>query len=288
MNPKISVVINTFNEERNIRNCLECLKWADEIVVVDMHSDDRTAEIAREYTDKVFMHERLGFADPARQFALEKATGDWVFSVDADELVPLKLRDALLGIARADLYDVVMVSFQYYFFGCKAAGNGWGAAQTWVPRFFKKGSLTYASAVHDFTRISNNARVHRLMDPECAIIHLHCLGVERFLDKVNLYTTIEARQSFAAGKRLSVPRLLFDVAKEFARRFVWKKGYRDGFMGLAMAMMMVSYRFSSALKLYVLRRYGVEDAEASIQRDYEALAARIAADYSEKNEVEVA
>ena len=88
-NVEISILIHTLNEERNIRNCLETVKWADEIIIIDMYSDDRTVEITKEYTDKIFYHERMGYADPARQFGLEKATHEWVLQVDADELVPL-------------------------------------------------------------------------------------------------------------------------------------------------------------------------------------------------------
>ena len=65
-NVEISILIHTLNEERNIRNCLETVKWADEIIIIDMYSDDKTVEIAKEYTDKIFYHERMGYADPAR------------------------------------------------------------------------------------------------------------------------------------------------------------------------------------------------------------------------------
>ncbi len=90
---KISVLINTFNEERNIKNCLESVSWADEIIIVDMYSDDKTVDIAKNYTDKIYYFERMGYADPARQFALKKATHEWVLIVDADEMVPLELRE---------------------------------------------------------------------------------------------------------------------------------------------------------------------------------------------------
>ena len=91
----VSVLIHTLNEERNIRNCLETVIWAEEIIVVDMYSDDKTVEIAREYTDKIFYFERVGYVEPARKFALERATKPWILVVDADELVPRKLYEKL-------------------------------------------------------------------------------------------------------------------------------------------------------------------------------------------------
>ncbi len=82
--PKVSVTIITFNEEENILDCLESVKWADEIIVVDSFSTDSTVEICRQYTDKVIQRKWPGHVDQ-KQFALEQATGDWVLSLDADE-----------------------------------------------------------------------------------------------------------------------------------------------------------------------------------------------------------
>ena len=89
---KISVSINTFNEERNIKNCLESVKWADEIVIVDMYSTDKTVKIAKEYTDKIFYFENLGYADPAREFARNKTTNEWILDIDADEVDSKKIK----------------------------------------------------------------------------------------------------------------------------------------------------------------------------------------------------
>ena len=87
----ISVVINTFNTEKIIRSCLDKLKDFDEIVICDMYSDDKTVEIAHEYGCKVVMYERCGFAEPARNFAIQSASNDWVFVVDSDEHVTPEL-----------------------------------------------------------------------------------------------------------------------------------------------------------------------------------------------------
>ena len=83
---KISTVINTYNEEKNIGRCLESVKdFSGEIILVDMHSTDRTVEIAKKFKVKIFFHDYTRFVEPARNFALSKATGDWIFLIDADE-----------------------------------------------------------------------------------------------------------------------------------------------------------------------------------------------------------
>ena len=102
---KISAVINTLNEESNIAFCLETLKWCDEIIVVDMQSEDRTVEIAANFTDKIYNFERVGYVEPARKFAVEQATGDWILLIDADELVPKQLADKL-GVPTTVITDM--------------------------------------------------------------------------------------------------------------------------------------------------------------------------------------
>lgn len=134
----ISVLIHTFNEERNIRNCLETVKWADEIIIVDMYSDDKTVEIAKEYTDKIYFFERVGYVEPARQFALEKSTHEWILVVDADELVPLKLKNKLFEIMEKDLADVVFIPRNNYFFGRLMQGTGWGLYRIISQDFLRK------------------------------------------------------------------------------------------------------------------------------------------------------
>jgi len=104
---QISATVVTLNEEENIRNCLETLTWCDEIIIVDSHSDDNTVEIAREYTDKIFTYERTGYSEPAREKALEEASGEWICMIDADEMIPPHLADKLKQEVEDSKVDVV-------------------------------------------------------------------------------------------------------------------------------------------------------------------------------------
>jgi Glycosyltransferases involved in cell wall biogenesis len=199
---KISVLINTLNEEKNIRNCLESVKWADEIVIVDMYSDDRTLEIAMEYTDKIFFFEKMGYADPARQFALEQASCEWVLVLDADEIVPLKLKNRLQEVMEKDLGDVVNIPHNNYFAGKQIQHMGWGPMQDMHPRFFRKKYLHFGDRIHDFINISEEARHYNLTDPQEGFIHFSYLDFEHYIDKaLNHYTSIEARNIFEGKKR---------------------------------------------------------------------------------------
>ena len=139
MIPYISVVINTLNEERNLPYVLRSVRsWVDEIIVVDMHSEDRTVEIAREYKARVILFERMSCCEPARGFAVAQATGDWVLILDADEMVPKPLSQKLMHIASEDTADVVSIPWLNHLLGGTIGHMGWGPHQDRHPRFFKK------------------------------------------------------------------------------------------------------------------------------------------------------
>ena len=139
MRPKISVVINTLNEERNLGFALlSVYRWVDEIVVVDMHSDDRTVEIARQYNAKVYLHPRMNFADPVRHFAVGKASGDWILILDADEMVPKPLSEQLIEFSTEDRADIFMIPFINYLLGAPLQHTGWRECEDRHLRFFKE------------------------------------------------------------------------------------------------------------------------------------------------------
>lgn len=280
----VSVLIHTLNEEKNIRNCLETVKWADEIIVVDMYSEDRTVEIAREYTDKIFSFERLGYADPARQFSLKKASNNWVFSVDADELVPKKLRDKLFSIMDEDAADVVYVPHNNYFFGDLVKYVGWGASQDFHARFFKKDFLTYTNDIHAFIKIEDGAREYKIENPEEGFIHFNYIDVEHFIEKMNRYTTIEAKRLFDSGETINSKQLLRRVLGEFKFRYMDLKGYKEGFKGFSLSMLMATYRLVSYVKLSLMREHDSKNPREKISEKYQNLADEVILEYEEDDQ----
>ena len=121
---KISVIIITANEEENIRECLGSVKWADEVILVDSESTDRTIDIAKEFTAQIYIRKWEGFASQKR-FALEKTSNEWVLSIDADERVTPELSDEILSLdfSNADGY---YIKRDNYFLGKLIKGCGWG------------------------------------------------------------------------------------------------------------------------------------------------------------------
>jgi glycosyltransferase involved in cell wall biosynthesis len=262
VSPKLSVVINTLNEEHNLPYALRSVRsWTDEIVVVDMHSEDRTTETAREYGARVFFHERVSAFDAARAFAIAQATGEWILLLDADEVVPEPLSRRLLEIAANDEADVVIIPWSNYLLGAPLMHTGWGPKEDKHARFFKPGMLQSSAKIHDFSRPSPGARVMELAyQPGLAMVHFNYLDAAQFLEKLNRYTTIEARQAFERGERASAQRALYSAAREFVWRYLRMKGYRDGWRGLYLSGLMATYRWATYAKLQELESVGSREA----------------------------
>src|SRR3989339_2085316 len=142
----ISVVIHTYNSEKYLEKCLESVKTCEEIVICDMHSTDRTIEIAQKYGAKIVYHENVGFADPARNFALSHATQDWILVLDSDEMVTPELL-AYLREYQTNYqtnYKVVYIPRKNILLGKVL----WSWYPNSIMRFFKNGVVTFDEKVH--------------------------------------------------------------------------------------------------------------------------------------------
>ncbi len=248
MKNKISCIVHTYNSEKYLLECLSSVSWCDEIVIVDMYSTDKTLEIAKKFGAKIYMHENVGYADPARAFGLSKCSNSWVLALDSDELVSPKLKDELIKIANSDNYDVVKVSFRNFFFGQEIIGSGWGYKDQVIARFFKKDYLSYGTEVHNFNKISNNARVAHLIGKDISIIHFNYDSVNQFIRKLNTYTDNEVNSTKYNYKGNPASKIIYHFFREFLGRFVYKKGYKDGWVGLYLSLAMAFYRASAVAK----------------------------------------
>ncbi len=278
-NVEISILIHTINEERNIRNCLETVKWADEIIIIDMYSDDKTVEIAKEYTDKIFYHERMGYADPARQFGLEKATHEWVLQVDADELVPLKLRNKLIQIMGEDLADIVIIPHNNYFFGHLMEETGWGALQDSHRRLFKKDYIFITHNIHSSFIERDDARYYEIKNPEEGFIHFNYLDVEQFMEKLNRYTTIEAENLFEDNEDIKFRTIINQIFNEFRKRYLKLNGRKEGFRGFGLSFLMATYRVVTYMKLKLMNEYDSRNPQEKIIEEYYNLAREVINEY---------
>jgi glycosyltransferase involved in cell wall biosynthesis len=253
----ISVVINTLNEEHNIADCIRSVQGiADEIIVCDMYSDDRTIEMAESYGARVVFHERAGFVEPARYFAISQAQREWVLVLDADERMTEKLALKLQELSRDESTLIVSFWSQYWYFG------GWVRygnffSNVWT-RFFRKAVYleTYnkdeENVHHNFAALRAHPKNLRL-GPDYYVLHLAYPTIEKYVCKtLGVYGRIEGEQYHSQGIRFSLPRLIGQPIRTFISCFIVNQGYRDGLRGFILAILYAGYHFTTWANLWLL------------------------------------
>ena len=272
----ISAVVITLNEERNLDPCLRSVRpWCDEVVVMDMLSDDRTPEIARRYADVLLTHERVGFVEPARGRAFAAASSEWIVYLDADEIVHPRLARWIRSSIDADPpYDVALIPRVNVFLGRWIRSSNWWPGH---PRLFRAGWIDASPEIHRGLKRRAGARVTRLpRDPELSMWHFSYTSLESLTDKANRYSTIEARQALAAGRPVPRPHQLFGAAvRGFWSEYVRRRGYRDGMAGLTYAIDRAYRRYLTAAKRWD------ETRAAGRQAQYDRMRERILSGWGE-------
>jgi glycosyltransferase involved in cell wall biosynthesis len=243
--PKITGVVITGNEEKKIERCLKSMDWVDEIVVVDSFSTDRTVEICRRYTDKIYQHPWPHSSSEQRKVADRCASNDWVLALDADEVVTTGLRDEILAVFEmgpaADLY---MIPRREYFAGKWIDAGGWYPQPKTI--LYKRSMGEWIGPIH--LKVITSGTIGGLHHP---ILHDGYADFKVFMDKFNYYSTIESRLDFTEhGKRFSLFRALFKPLERFFGRYIKHRGYRDGVHGFFMAAVIAINYFLRELKLY--------------------------------------
>jgi glycosyltransferase involved in cell wall biosynthesis len=278
MRPSISVIINTRNEEKNLPYALRSVcSWVDEVIVVDMQSTDETQAIARSFGAKVFTVEPAGFVEPARAFAVSQACGDWILVLDADEVIPEPLSRRLRAVASDGPADIVAISRKTFMLGVALQATGWG--DDVQRRFFRRGTLDWSARIHSLPAPSAGARameLHPGVDADLAIWHFSYLGFDDFVERLNRYTSIEAQQARERGEAPSELRGFALAVREIVGRYVFARGFRDGWRGLYLSFLMAGYRLLASAKL---RQLDVVGDNAEIRRAYAAQAEKLLAHY---------
>src|SRR3990170_426056 len=186
---KISVIINTFNEERNIERAIRSVEWADEIVVCDMYSDDKTVEIARKMGARVIFYKKAGFVEPARNFAISKASNKWILVLDADEVIAETLVRRLQEIANATKQiDYVRMPMKNVIFDHFMQYSGWWP--DYKVRFFRKGQVRWTDKIHRPPETLGQG-LDLPADEKFALVHRNYETVSQFVGKMDKYTTIQ-------------------------------------------------------------------------------------------------
>lgn len=244
---KLSVIIIAKNEAANIRECIASVVWSDEIIVVDSGSTDDTASIARESGAQVYLHADWPGFGPQKNRALNYASGEWVFSIDADERVTPELRSELEQAMKTEYVDGFYCPRLSQFCGQFIHHCGW--YPDYVLRLFKRGTGKFSeSLVHESVLLTG--KTAKLKTPLLHYSYLTNNDVER---KVEHYSTAAAQQMFAAGKRAGWIAAALSGGWAFVRTYVVRLGVLDGVAGWRIAGMNARTTYLKYRKLALLR-----------------------------------
>src|SRR5688572_14982328 len=244
---KISATIITFNEESNIKAACESVAWADEVVVVDSNSTDATRAIAEACGARVIVNDWPGFG-AQKQFAVDQAQHEWIFSLDADERVSKELKKSIEALRNAkDPADGYEVARRTFYQQRWIRGGGWYPDRQL--RLFRKTKGRWKQRhIHESVTMDRGARVDRLAGDllhytmQDAAHHHRMIG-ER-------YAPLAARQMFEEGRRTSVLGVASAGPAAFIRSLILKGGLRDGFAGFTIASFAAHHAFLKHLMLW--------------------------------------
>lgn len=254
---KLSVVINTFNEEKNIERAIKSVSWADEILICDMYSDDDTAVIAKKLGAKIIFHKRVGFVEPARNMAISKADGEWVLVLDADEEIPGSLADKIKEIVSKDgVVTFVEIPRLNIIFGKPLKASMWWP--DYNIRLFKKDSVTWGSKIHSKPKTQGQGlTLHS--DESHAIIHHHYGSLSQFIQRMDRYTSIQAKELKESGYEFSWKDLITKPLGEFLSRFYVNRGFEDGLHGLSLSLLQAFSHLVMYLKVWERKEFEGEN-----------------------------
>lgn len=245
---KLSVVIITKNEEHNIRRCLESVKWADEIILIDSKSTDKTVEIAVEYGAKIFTIEWKGYG-PAKQEGVNNASGEWILSIDADEEVTPELAVEIKKCLAADEgFDGYLINRHTNFMGKWINHCGW--YPNYLLRLFRQGTGNFNDAViHEKVEISGKTR-----ELKSELLHYSYSNLEDYLERLNQYSTIGAEVALKSGKKAGNFDIVFRPIISFIDHFLTHQGFQDGIEGFIISAMSSMAVMAKYVKLRHLQK----------------------------------
>lgn len=244
----LSVAMITRNEEDNIRDALESVKWAEEIVVVDSFSTDRTTEICRQYTDKVFSVEWAGFSEQKNR-AISLTTQPWILVLDADERVTDPLREEIQSLlSNSPPLDGYYVPRKNYF--C----NRWIRHSGWWPdyslRLFRREKGRFEEReVHEAVKIDGKRGY--LKNP---LEHYTYRSIQDYMERMESYSTLAARELLKKGRTAGILDIIFRPAATFCRMYFLQAGFLDGIYGIILAYLYSLYTYNKYSKLKKMQK----------------------------------
>lgn len=250
----LSAIVTSRNEGHLLGRCLDAIAFCDELIVVDVESDDDTVAVAEAHGARVVRHSYVPIAEAARVTVAPEARHDWILVVDPDETVPPSLADEVAMLLPGLRPDIAAVDAprQYYFAGRALRGTVWGGANT-RRLLVRKRAVTLTPAIWGGMTVHEGYRVLELpFTPETAIVHRWADGYRQLADRHRRYLRLEPVDRAAAGEVTGYRAVVTTPWRAFRQSFVEKRGYLDGATGLALSLFWAAFRTSGEIAL--LRR----------------------------------
>jgi lipopolysaccharide heptosyltransferase II len=247
----ISAVIATLNEEKNLKRCLKSIDFVDEIIIVDSGSSDKTVEIAKKFTKKIFFTDFKGFSQ-IKQYGIEKAKSEWVLIIDADEEVSDNLKQKLLEIdKKGNNINGFYIKRETFFLGKKIKYCGWG--KDYQLRFFKKNKGAFdGKIVHEALNVQG-----KMGYIDFPLYHYSYPDVKSYFDKMNRYTTLQAKQKKG---NLLLFKMIFNPFFKFFKMYFLRLGFLDGIHGLILSLFSGFSEFVKYAKMIEIKKFPNEEA----------------------------
>ncbi len=249
---KLSVVISVYNEEKKIEECLKSVSFADEIIFVDNTSNDKTVDIARSYTSKIFIRPNSRMLNINKNFGFSKTSNEWILNLDSDEHIEKALREEIERIVKEDSseFNGYKIPRKNIIFGKWIEHTGW--YPDYQIRLFKKGKGKFPEKhVHELLKVEGNVGTLK-----GNIVHYNYETILQFLQKLaNIYGPNEAEQKIAAGYKFEWQDSIRFPVKEFLSRFFAREGYKDGFHGLMLSLLMAFYHLIVFVSIWELQGF---------------------------------
>ena len=239
----LTVIIPTFNEEECLYRALYSVKFADEIIVVDSFSTDKTVEIANQFNCKVVQRQFDNFSSQ-KNHALQFATKEWVLFLDADERITYNLQQEILDVINNGRHTAYKLNFPHFFmnrFLYHHSSN--------VTRLVERVKCHFEGSVHEKLKVDGS--VGKLKNP---VLHYTYKGLEHYIKKRDVYAWFQAEQLHAKGKKASYLQLVFKPFFRFFSSYILKRGFLDGIPGLAISGINAYGVFSRYAKLMLIQK----------------------------------
>ncbi len=249
-NARLTAIVPTFNEEANIQDCLERLTFADEILVADSFSTDRTLEIARGFNARIIQRE-YSYSASQKNWAIPQARHEWILVCDADERVTDELKREVKGVLSGGAKHVgYSMPRANYFLGKRIRHCGWSPERDRNVRLFMRDNSRYEDKeVH--ADVICGGSVGRLNSP---LVHHSFRTFEQYISKMNRYTTWAAKDLVNTGRSVSILDLIFRPPMTFLKMYFLQAGFLDGIHGLILSSASSFYTFTKYVKAWLLCR----------------------------------